>query len=301
MAVKTLNPTDTEAETQTGGALAPGLYLVATPIGHSRDISLRALDVLRGAGLILAEDTRNTRKLLHIHGIGNSLQAFHDHNETAASERVLGRLKAGDRIALVSDAGTPLISDPGYRLVRAALENGVPVTHVPGASSVLAALVLSGLPPDKFFFGGFLPVKSGARRRAIEAAKAIPATLLFLEGRSRLAEALGDLADILGPRPAALARELTKLHEEVLRGPLDELARIVAARDPVLGEMVIVIGGPEPRAEDADALDKALAAALAGSTLSQAASDVANALGLPRGRVYRRALELASSQDRQEP
>lgn len=302
MADKAPDPTFSPDETQTGTALGPGLYLVATPIGHAQDITLRALSILRTADLILAEDTRNTRKLLAIHGVGNRVETLHEYNEDAACERVLQRLKDGMRIALVSDAGTPLISDPGFRLVRAAIEAGIPITHAPGPSSVLSALVLSGLPPDRFFYCGFLPPKQAARRRALEAARSVPATLIFLEGRTRVAEALLDMAEILGPRPAALARELTKLHEEVRRASLDKLAEALRTGPVPLGEMVIVIGPPADQPEtDQDTLDRALVLALGAASLSQAVTEVARELALPRNKVYRRALELSKKAGTKDP
>ena len=200
--------------------LAPGLYVTATPIGNARDITLRALDVLQGADLIAAEDTRVTAKLLAIFGIEKTLTAYNDHNAPHERPRLLGRLKDGARIALVSDAGTPLVSDPGYKLVRDALAEGIAVQAIPGASAPLTALTLAGLPTDRFFFVGFLAPKSGERRSTLQELKTIRATLVFFEGPQRLAESLADMAEILGPRPAAVTRELTKLHEEVRRGDL---------------------------------------------------------------------------------
>ena len=198
--------------------LAPGLYVTATPIGNAADISLRALDVLRGADLVLCEDTRVTAKLFAIHGIGTRTAPYHDHNAAEMRPRVLARLAAGEAIALVSDAGTPLISDPGYKLVREAVEAGHPVTTLPGASSVMAALTLAGLPTDRFFFAGFLSAKQEARRKELAELAAIPSTLVFLESANRLAASLADMAVALGPREAAVARELTKKFEEVRRG-----------------------------------------------------------------------------------
>ncbi|HEV2303628.1 MAG TPA: 16S rRNA (cytidine(1402)-2'-O)-methyltransferase [Stellaceae bacterium] len=272
--------------------LAPGLYLVATPIGNLADITLRALEVLRAADRICAEDTRVTHRLLARYGIKKPLEPYHDHNATAARPKILAALRRGERVALVSDAGTPLVSDPGYKLVRAAIADGICVSAAPGPSAALAALVLSGLPPDAFFFGGFLPPRSAARRRALEGCKGLAATLVFFEGPSRLAASLADMAETLGDRPAAIARELTKLHEEVRRGRLGELAAHYRQRGPPRGETVIVVGPPEPEAALLGDIDARLEAALQGHGVREAAARVAAELGLPRRLVYRRALEL---------
>ena len=275
--------------------LAPGLYLVATPIGHAEDITLRALRVIRDADTLLAEDTRVTRKLLSLHGLDRRLEAYHDHSGPEMRADIVARLAAGEAVALVSDAGTPLVSDPGYKLVRAAIDAGHKVTAVPGASSLLAALTLSGLPPDRFFFAGFLPPKAGARARAIADMADIPGTLVLLEGASRVPATLAALAEGLGARPAALARELTKRFEEVARAPLPELAARYAAEGPPKGEVVILVGPPEAGAREADAaaaLDGALREALARSSLREAVAEVTRALRLPRKQVYARALDL---------
>src|SRR5579871_4297413 len=225
-------------------ALPAGLYVVATPIGNLGDVTLRALETLAGADLIACEDTRVTRKLLDRYGIATPLTPYHDHNAAEARPKLLARLAAGAAIALVSDAGTPLISDPGFKLVRAAREGALPVTALPGASAVLAALGGAGLPTDRFLFEGFLPAKEAGRRKRIEELKRIPATLVLFETGPRLAAALADLADVLGPREAAICRELTKLHEQTLRGDLAGLARDIAAGDEPRGEIVIVIAPP---------------------------------------------------------
>jgi 16S rRNA (cytidine1402-2'-O)-methyltransferase len=273
--------------------LAPGLYIVATPIGNLRDITLRALDVLHVADLIVCEDTRVFAKLASHYGIAAPTVAYSDATQDIAEPRILRALAAGKRVALVSDAGMPLISDPGYRLVRAALAGDHLVTAAPGASAVPMALALSGLPTDRFFFGGFLPAKEGERRRAIAAAAAVPATLVFFEAPHRLVASLADLAELLGPRPAAVARELTKLFEEVRRAPLTELAEHYARHPGVKGEIAIVIGPPgEAAAPAVDALDQALRAAMAGASVKDAASEVAARYGLKRRDVYARALEL---------
>jgi len=273
--------------------LVPGLHIVATPIGNLRDITLRALDVLREADLIACEDTRVFAKLASHYGIAAPTVAYSDATQDAAEPRIVRALAAGKRVALVSDAGMPLISEPGYRLVRAALAGDHVVTSAPGASAVPLALALSGLPTDRFFFGGFLPAKEGERRRAIASAAAVPATLVFFEAPHRLAASLVDLADLLGPRPAAIARELTKLFEEVRRGPLTELARHYGLHPEVKGEIAMVIGPPgESEAPAAERLDAALRLAMAGASVKDAAAEVAARYGLKRRDVYARALEL---------
>jgi 16S rRNA (cytidine1402-2'-O)-methyltransferase len=273
--------------------LAPGLHIVATPIGNMRDITLRALDVLHAADLIACEDTRVFAKLASTYGIAAPTVAYSDATQDVAEPRIVRALAAGKRVALVSDAGMPLISDPGYRLVRAAIAGGHVVTSAPGASAVPMALALSGLPTDRFFFGGFLPAKEGERRRAIAAAASVPATLVFFEAPHRLVDSLVDLADLLGPRPAAIARELTKLFEEVRRGPLTELAEHYARHPDVKGEIAVVIGPPgEAEAPAAERLDEALRSAMAGASVKDAAAEVAARYGLRRRDVYARALEL---------
>jgi 16S rRNA (cytidine1402-2'-O)-methyltransferase len=273
--------------------LVPGLHIVATPIGNMRDITLRALDVLREADLIACEDTRVFAKLASHYGIAAPTVAYSDATQDAAEPRIVRALAAGKRVALVSDAGMPLISDPGYRLVRAALAGDHVVTSAPGASAVPMALALSGLPTDRFFFGGFLPAKESERRRAIASAAAVPATLVFFEAPHRLAASLVDLAELLGPRPAAIARELTKLFEEMRRGPLTELAQHYALHPDVKGEIVLVIGPPgETEAPAAERLDEALRSAMAGASVKDAAAEVAARYGLRRRDVYARALEL---------
>lgn len=273
--------------------LAPGLHIVATPIGNMRDITLRALDVLQAADLIACEDTRVFAKLASHYGIAAPTVAYSDATQDAAEPRLVRALAAGKRVALVSDAGMPLISDPGYRLVRAALAAGHAVTAAPGASAVPMALALSGLPTDRFFFAGFLPAKPTERRRAIGEAATVPATLVFFEAPHRLPQSLADLAELLGDRPAAVARELTKLFEEVRRERLGALARHYAAHPDVKGEIVIVIGPPSAETErSADAVDEALRAAMASASVKDAAAEVAARYGLKRRDVYARALEL---------
>ncbi len=272
--------------------LEPGLYLVATPIGNLRDITLRALDVLGAADLVLAEDTRVSRKLFEAYGLRPPFAPYHEHNAKAKLPGVLKALREGARIALVSDAGTPLVSDPGFRLLRAAVQDDIAVRAIPGPSAALAALCISGLPVDRFLFAGFLPAKSAARLRALEALKAVPASLVFYESPARLDAALADMAKVLGPRPAMLARELTKRFESHYRAPLDQLAALVP-KEERRGEMVLVVAPPEAAAAwSAAELDNALRAALARLSLKDAADEIAAVSGLSRRQVYQRALAL---------
>jgi 16S rRNA (cytidine1402-2'-O)-methyltransferase len=273
--------------------LAPGLHIVATPIGNLADITIRALAALAGADLIACEDTRVTRKLLDRYGITTPLTPYHDHNAAEARPALLRRLTEGAAVALVSDAGTPLISDPGYKLVRAAQDAGHTVTALPGPSSVLAALTIAGLPTDQFLFAGFLPPKQSARRARIAELARVPSTIVLFETGPRIAAALADLAAGLGGREAAICRELTKLHEEVRRGDLETLARNSAAEE-IRGEFVLVIAPPPaaamPSAEDTESL---LRQALSRVSLKDAVAEVAAATGLPRRDLYQRALVLA--------
>ena len=274
---------------------SPGLYLVATPIGNTGDITLRALELLKTADVVACEDTRVTAKLLTRFGIHAHTLPYHEHNAAGMRPKLMEKLRAGQVVALVSDAGTPLISDPGYKLVQAVVEAGLPVTALPGASALLTALQLSGLPSDRFLFLGFLPNKSAARRAAIEEVSGLGATLVCYESAQRLAAMLADLAETLGPRPAAVARELTKLYEEVRRGNLPELAAHYAEAGPPKGEVVVVIGPPaESEAETLDeaGLDAALKRALATSSLRDAVAEIARLSGQPRKAVYARALAL---------
>ena len=266
---------------------------MATPIGNAADITLRALDVLRAADVVACEDTRLTRRLLAIHGIEARLAPYHDHNAARAGPGLIRRLKNGEIVALVSDAGTPLVSDPGYRLVRACIDQGIPVTPLPGASAVLAALVVSGLPTDRFLFAGFLPPRAGARRRALAELAAVPASLVFMVPARRLPAALADMAEVLGARPAAaVARELTKTFEEARRASLAELARHYASAGPPKGEVTVVVAPPEAPAPDPGRLDRLLREALEGASVRDAAAEVAAATGVARRRLYARALEL---------
>lgn len=285
-------------QTPRASRLAPGLYVTATPIGNAADISLRGLEVLREADLVLCEDTRVTAKLFAIHGISTKMAPYHDHNAAEMRPKILNRLAAGEAIALVSDAGTPLISDPGYKLVREAVEAGHMVTALPGASSVLAALMVSGLPTDRFLFAGFLSAKREARRKELAELAPVPATLVFLESANRLAASLADMAEALGEREAAVARELTKKFEEVRRGPLAELARHYEEAGAPKGEIVIVVGPPAARAPlCAHEIDAMLENALARASLKDAVAEIVAMTGLPRREIYARALALSRNGD----
>ncbi len=279
-------------------ALARGLYVVATPIGNLRDITLRALETLAAADLIACEDTRVTRKLTDHYGIETPLTPYHEHNAAQARPKILARLAQGAAVALVSDAGTPLVSDPGFKLVRAAQAAGHAVTALPGASAVLAALASAGLPSDRFVFEGFLPPREAARRKRIDEIKTIPATLILFETGPRLAAALADLALGLGPRAAAVCRELTKLHEEIRRGDLTTLAAEYAAGAEPRGEIVIVVAPPAAPASDASDLDTLLQQALARLSVKEAVAEIASVTGQPRRAVYQRALALTEDRDR---
>jgi len=272
-------------------SVAPGLYLVATPIGNLRDMTLRALDVLAAADLVLAEDTRVTAKLLTAYGLRARLERCDDHASARAAEIAVERLKAGEVVALVSDAGTPLVSDPGYVVARAAIAEGLPVHPVPGASSLLAALCLAGQPADRVLFAGFLPPKSGARKTMLEELRTGRQTLVFFESGPRLKDSLTDMAEVLGDRPAAVTRELTKLYEEAVRGTLAELAADPRCDAPK-GEIVVVVGPGEAEVASAADADAALAEALTRLPPGEAAAEVSRALNLPRKPLYKRALEM---------
>ena len=273
------------------------LVLVSTPIGNLTDLSPRARDELANADLILCEDTRHTAHLLTAFGIHARTQPLHEHNEDARVPAVLAAIQAGQRVVLVSDAGTPVVSDPGYRLVRAAIEAGLPVTAIPGPNAALTALILSGLPPQPFLFLGFPPPRQAARRAAFARLRAaeqtgLSATLVWYEAPHRLIQTLQDLADAFGDRPAAVARELTKRFEEVRRGTPDELAAHYAS-EPARGEITVVLG-PSPFTNNTSDLDQQLRLALEHHSLRDAAALVATATGLPRKLVYARALELVA-------
>jgi 16S rRNA (cytidine1402-2'-O)-methyltransferase len=274
--------------------LAPGLYVVATPIGNLRDVTLRALEILAGADLIACEDTRVSRKLLDRYAIRRPLTPYHDRNAETARPKILNALAAGAAVALISDAGTPLVSDPGFKLVRAARHAGHPVTAAPGASSVLTALVLAGLATDTFLFAGFLPAKAAARQARIAELARIPATLVLFETGPRLAAALADLARALGPRQAAVCRELTKVHEEVRRGDLASLAQHYADRGEKRGEIALVIAAAADDVVTIEPgeIDARLRDALVRGTVKDAVAEVATLTGRPRRELYRRALAL---------
>ena len=282
---------------QAGPSPVPaGLVLISTPIGNLGDMAARAADVLRAADLILCEDTRHTARLLSAYGIAGTLQSLHEHNEDARIAPVLELLRAGKRVALVSDAGTPVISDPGFRLVRAAIGENLPVTAVPGPNAAVTALVVSGLPPPPFLFLGFPPPREAARRAALGRLRAaeragLSATLIWPEAPHRRAEMLADAAQAFGARQAAVARELTKRFEEVRRGALPELASHYG-REPARGEITVLVGPPSESEQEALDLDAQLRAAMATSSLKDAAFAVAAATGLPRKVVYARALAL---------
>jgi 16S rRNA (cytidine1402-2'-O)-methyltransferase len=287
---------DAPAEPPPPATARPALVLVSTPIGNLADLSPRARDELANADLILCEDTRHTAHLLAAFGIQARTHSLHEHNEDARIPAVLALIQAGRRVALVSDAGTPVVSDPGYRLVRAAIEARLSVTAIPGPSAALTALILSGLPPQPFLFLGFPPPRQAARRVAFAQLRAaeqagLSATVVWYEAPHRLNETLEDLAETFGDRPTAIARELTKRFEEVRRGTPSELA-IYCAREPARGEITIVLG-PTPPTNNSSDLDQQLRLALAHHSLRDAAALVATATGLPRKVVYARALELA--------
>jgi len=274
-------------------SLTPGLYVVATPIGNLGDVSMRALATLAAADLVACEDTRVTRVLADRYCIATRLVAYHDHNAARQRPKLLAALAEGKAIALVSDAGTPLVSDPGFRLVNEALAAGHTVVPVPGASAVLAALVASGLPSDAFLFGGFLPPKAAARRKRLGQFAATPATLIFFESPQRLAASLADMADMLGAaRACAVARELTKTYESVRRGSLDELVAEFASMPPPKGEIVVVVGPPEPGEPDAADVDALLSELLVAHPVREAAAEAAARTGLSRRTLYQRALAL---------
>lgn len=274
-------------------ALKFGLYVTATPIGNLSDISLRALQVLKGADLILCEDTRVTGKLLSGHGIKARLLAYHDHNADRLRPQIIKRIKGGEALALVSDAGTPLISDPGYKLVKELKSLGLPVYPIPGASAPMAALMAAGLPTDKFYFAGFLPAKAGPRSKALEALADIKATLVFFESPKRVTKTVAAMRDVFGPeREAALCRELTKMFEEVLRLPLRELSENLERRETIKGEIVLVVAPPDQATGDHGDSDAALKAALKKLSVKDAAALVSALTGQSKKDLYTRALEI---------
>src|SRR5580658_5302644 len=271
------------------GGFAPGvLYVVATPIGNLEDITYRAVRVLREANWIACEDTRTTKKLLDHYDIQTRSLSYHEHNETARTEDLTARLLAGETGALVSDAGTPLLSDPGYRIVRSAVEAGVRVEALPGPSALLAGLVVSGLPTDQFHFAGFLPPRQGQRRRLLEALGNEPATLIFYEAPHRILETLDDIAAVLGTRQVVVARELTKLHEEVLRGTAAEIRAALGTRDSIRGEFVVLAAKSTAPLVDDTPLEEAVESlARAGIGRMDAIKTIARQRGLSKREVYR--------------
>ncbi|WP_085901816.1 16S rRNA (cytidine(1402)-2'-O)-methyltransferase [Kiloniella majae] len=294
------NKTLTEEQANSRPALSsdkpePALYLVATPIGNMGDITDRAKKILAAADLIACEDTRVTKKLAQAFGFTAPLVAYHEHNADKVRPKLIEKVKKGNVVALVSDAGTPLISDPGYKLANSAHEEGIALTSIPGASAPINALILSGLPTDRFFFNGFLPNKTGARCKALKELTTIPSTLIFFESTHRLAGSLADMFNVLGNRPAAVTRELTKKFEEIRRGNLKELSEHYAETGNPKGEIVIVVGqdsaGPDELTEQD--LDDQIKSALESNSLRDAAALVSTATGLPKKKVYQRALELS--------
>lgn len=280
-------------------SLDPGLYPVATPIGNLRDITLRALDILTSADVIACEDSRITKRLLSAYGITTPVIAYHEHNAATMRPRILERIEKGEAVVLVSDAGTPLISDPGFKLVRAVVEEGHRVFPIPGASAPVTALSAAGLPSDHFLFAGFPPNKQAARRKALETFTHIDATLIFFESPKRLKDCLKDMADLWPTRQAVVARELTKLYEEFRRMPLPELAASYRDQPTPKGEIVILVEPPQasddaPGEEDLDSL---LVKALESQSLRDASADVAAMTGLPKKQVYKRALDLSKNKD----
>ena len=271
-----------------GEALSGKLYLVATPIGNLEDITYRAVRVLREADVVACEDTRQTRKLLDHYAIRKRTISYHEHNEVERSQELVAEMLAGITVALVSDAGMPLISDPGYRLVRAAIQSGIAVEAIPGACALLTALAVSGLPADRFHFGGFLPAKSGQRQKVLEASKDVPGTLIFYEAPHRILETLTAVAQTFGSRPVVVAREMTKVHEEILRGTAADAGAALAARGSVKGEITLVIGKGAAGTGDQTPLHEAVALCVAqGMPRMEAIKTVAHRRGLSKREVYR--------------
>ena len=285
-----------EGQRLSAPSLAPGLYITSTPIGNLADITLRALQTLAAADLIVCEDTRVSRKLLLKYGIETPVKPYHDHNAERVRPQIVTKLKAGAAIAQISDAGTPLVSDPGFKLVRDAAAEGLEVTAIPGPSAALAGLALAGLPSDRFLFAGFPPAKKGARGRYFQELAGSPATVIFFVSAQKLGGILSEVAESFGERQAVVARELTKLHEEVLRGDLVSLQHEIAERSSLKGEVTLLVSGAERNAEvRPEALDELLAAALEEQSVRDAARSVSEQLGLTRQQVYPRALELAKA------
>jgi len=281
--------------TQGLNAIQPGLHFVATPIGAARDITLRALDILAGADVLAAEDTRTLRHLMEMHGValnGRMVLAYHDHNGDQMRPRLIEALKAGKSVAYASEAGTPLVADPGFQLARAAIDEGLTVLAAPGPSALLCALSVSGLPTDRFFFAGFLPPKSAARKTALRDLAQVPGSIIFYESPRRIDACLRDMIETLGPnRQAAICRELTKRFEEILRGTLADLSESLAGRD-LKGEIVVVVDRADPVPASAQTVEDALREALKTQSSKDAAAQVAQAFGLTRRDLYQLTLSL---------
>ncbi len=277
--------------------LKAGLYIVATPIGNLKDITLRALEVLQSADIVVCEDTRVTNKLLSHYGIKAKMFAYNDHNAGKVRPKILEQIAQGQSVALVSDAGTPMISDPGYKLINDIYEREYYVTTLPGASSVLAALTLAGLPTNRFLFEGFLPTKTTARKEVLQNIKHINTTIVFLERASRVAEVLVDILSVLGNREVAIAREITKSYEEVIKNTASELIEYLKTRDELKGEVVLVIGPPEQKAFSQSDIDHMLRNAMQDMRIKEAAAMVAENVDIPKKQLYARALELKNEQE----
>jgi len=279
---------------QMKSVLQPGLYLVSTPIGNMGDLSFRGLDILKNASIIACEDTRITGKLLSRHAVDTKMTSYHDHNAARKRPKLLNIIKKGGSVALVSDAGTPAIADPGYRLVNDCIKLNYSVTATPGANAAITALIISGLPTDRFLFAGFLNSKSFQRSKELALLSTVPATLIFYESPRRLATALRDMSTTLGDRPAAIARELTKLHEEVKRGTLSELASYYSTAGPPKGEVVMVIGPPiKKTALSRDTLDQLILKSLKNKSVRDVSAELALETGVPKRKIYMRAIKLA--------
>lgn len=275
---------------------SPGLYLVATPIGNLKDITLRALEVLRGADLILCEDTRVTAKLLQAYGIKTTYRPYHDHSETRDAQGITAQLKRGQAIALVSDAGMPLISDPGYKLVQACMQEQIPITSLPGANAPLTALQLSGLPSHQFTFLGFLPPKEQSRRTALQIWKNSPATLIFYESKQRVLKTLAECLYVFGNRQACVARELTKKFEEVITAPLADLISMLAGRDELKGEFVLLVAPPDQQEMTEADLESLISEALReGEAVGRLSARLAEETGRPKKTIYELALKLKNA------
>ena len=287
---------DSENDFSNTVSLKPGLYIVATPIGNLRDITLRALEVLRSVDLILCEDTRTSRKLLSAHGIGTRTKSYHDHSDDGIRAQIVGMLGEGKKIALISDAGMPLINDPGYKLVQSCMRDNIYVTSLPGANAPLAALQLSGLPSDKFSFLGFFPNKTKARQVLLKEWVNIPSTLMAFETAPRLEDALADIHMVMGDRPVAVVREITKMFEEVRRGSAAELLDFYRKNGRPKGEIVIVIGPPVPVDIEDEDLAEHLRKALKTMKTKEAAAHVAQLTGASKSALYATALEIARNE-----